>query len=295
LIIYDTFLFSEPYEADLLYLKCVLEDSGVDGWFVQENVFTLQGDPKQLHAQDIVLSQDRFQPFRHKIHFSNLNNKVIEGKDENHNFLRERNQRIAFLSSLSSTFQVNQDTYFIVSDVDEMIDFSDEDRSRRFKEACEQNKERAFWIQRMRYWYDYDNRCYLDDIHIPVVPIHLLHYSGAGVIPQSRHFKDYSRCYGGLDNPIAFEYSYVFKTIEDLYRKKCTYAHTGFTMESLEEGLRTNSWPRPKERGESRGPHDFFETVELTPENSPKYVRENLELIKTNTVDKNYRENRKVV
>lgn len=295
MIIYDTFLFSEPHEADLLYLKCVLEDSGVDGWFVQENVFTLQGDPKQLHALDIVLSQDRFQPFRHKIHFSNLNNKVLEGKDENHNFLRERNQRVAFLSGSSSTFQVDQDTYFIVSDVDEMIDFSDEDRSKRFKEACKQNKERAFWIQRMRYWYDYDNRCYLDDIHIPVVPIHLLHYSGAGVIPQSRHFKDYSRCYGGLDNPIAFEYSYVFKTIEDLYRKKCTYAHTGFTMESLEEALKLNAWPRPKERGESRGPHDFFETVELTPENSPKYVRENLELIKTNIVDKNYKENRKAV
>lgn len=287
MILYDTFLFSEPHESNLLYLKFVLGDSLVDKWIIQENHYTLQGEPKDVHAQKIIESEERFAPYRNKVLYATANNPIVNGKDENHNFLREKVQR-TFCLDLTLQFE-NPSTYFIVSDVDEMFDFTDENRKQRFIETCNNCVDFTFWIQRMRYWYDYDNRCYLDDIHIPVVPVRAL---SKDTLAMCRHYKDYDRCFGGLENPIAFEYSYVFKTIEDLYRKKQTYAHTGFTLESLEEGLKLNAWPRPKERGERRGPHDFFETVELTPENSPLYVRENLETLKTNTVDKSYKENR---
>lgn len=295
--IVDSFLFSEPHEEDLLFLKLELEQSVVSRWILQENAFTSQGDPKELHAKNI-LQKPRFDKFRDRITVVSMNTQFLPGNTEQNNFIRETNQRAGFISQeYREVFQEipdNKKTFFMVSDVDELIDFSDPNRTDRFIEYIK-NQHHTCWVQRLRYWYDYDNKCFLDDLHIPLVPFDNMAQdvnTAKVLMIQARHYKDRNRCFGGLENPLAFEYSYVFKSIEDLWRKKCTYPHTNFTMKSLEEGLRLNAWPRPVERGEGVGEHDFFEMVELTETNSPKYVRDNLSELKTNIVDPSYKENR---
>lgn len=281
----DTFLLSQPHEDDLLYLKLQLEAEYVDCFIIQQSKYSLQGILKGLWAEEI-LKQERFKPYLEKI-FVVSNDTLIcpDDRRENTNFQREGFQRTLFVNT-PMTFLYND--ILIVSDVDEMLDLTDETRRSRFFALLNKNHDVPFWINRMRYWYDYDNRCYLRDIRIPIVPISLVSSQGYGVVPQSRHWHDHAHTYY-YENPIAFEYSYVFRTLDDLWQKKQTYAHTNFTVESLEEGLRLNAWPRPKERGESRSEHDFFEKVELTEENSPRYVRDNIDSLRTNIVNKEYK------
>lgn len=286
--IVDTFLFSEPHEADLLWVKFNVEDKCVDEWILQENHYTLQGEYKGAHAKT-VLEQERFAPFLDKVTVITLDNKILDGREEGHNFHRENLQRAICVQHLLQRYE--SDTLVMVSDTDEMIDFSDDTRAHMFSCMFESNPGKHFYVGRQRYWYDYDNKCFLPNIRIPVVPVELLHqYPDA--ISRVRH--SHGITFDAGDRPIAFEYSYVFKDMEDVWRKKCTYAHTNFTHECIEIALECNHWPRTDKRGESIGGDkmDFFEFVELTPENSPKFVRDNLDILKTNIVNPNYRENR---
>jgi hypothetical protein len=287
----DTFLFSEPHEADLLFLKFELEQFYVDKWVIQENAYTLQGDHKGLHAQD-VLSQERFKPFLDRVVLLSANTLINQNdKREDVNFIRENWQRQLCREYICENF--TDDSVVMVSDTDEMIDFTSHYRLNEFKRIVEnhKNKPEPVYIGRMRYWYDYDNRCFLPNIRIPIVPVswvkHVPH-----ILSSVRH--NHGITYDAGEKPIAFEYSYVFKQADDVWRKKCTYAHTNFTRESIEIALECNHWPRAKERGESVGDKfDFFEIVELNEDNSPMYVRKHLKEMKTNIVNPNYKENRK--
>lgn len=286
--IIDTFLFSESHEDDLLFIKFNLENDAVDYWIIQENGYTLQGEKKPLYAEQ-VLSQDRFKPYLSKVIIASADHLFYPNcKDENINFQRENWQRTLATQFLQTT---TDSGYVIVSDVDEAFDFSDKERSKRLFEIIEQNHDLVH-IGRMRYWYDYDNRCYLPNIRIPLVKLEIVR-GNPGVLGQVRHFTQ--KVYDAGEEPLAFEYSYVFRNMEDVWRKKCTYAHTNFTEESIKIALECNHWPRPPERGEKLGdnPYDFFETVELNEKNSPAFVRENLTSFKTNIVNPNYKEARK--
>lgn len=289
--IIDTFLFSEPHEADLLYLKFVLENDCVDIWVLQENAYSTQGHYKGLFAEE-VLQQERFSPFLDKVAVVSAESQVLEGHDEGHNFGRENWQRQLCLQ-LFAQAELPRNSLVIVSDTDEMVDFSDEQRRNRLVEIFERHAQNdVVYIGRMRYWFDYDNRAYIPCIRIPFIPIKRLAESPI-LISQVRHHHGIT--YDAGEEPLAFEYSYVFKSIEDVWRKKCTYAHTNFTYESIKIALECNHWPRCKERGETVGadPMDWFEKVELTESNSPKYVRDNLEYLRTNIVDPDYKLNRK--
>jgi hypothetical protein len=287
--IIDTFLFSEQHEDDLLYLKFKLENDGVDYWFVQENSYTLQGERKGLFAQE-VLKQPRFDEFRDKIIVLSADYlHKPNDKSEGVNFERENWQR-TIASEMILQHLGNEDVRIIVSDTDESLDFSDEDRKIRIWNMI--RNVNLVYVGRMRYWYDYDNRCYLPNIRIPVIHINELK-ANPNVLGIVRHWQGLT--YDAGEEPVAFEYSYVFRDAEAVWRKKCTYAHTNFTEESIRVALECNHWPRPIERGEKLGdnPHDFFEIAELNKKNSPKYVRDNLQSLKTNIVNPNYKEARK--
>jgi len=64
--IVDSFLFSEPYEKELLLLKLQLEVSGIDEWVILENAYTLQGEKKGFHARKVLESDERFLPYLNK-------------------------------------------------------------------------------------------------------------------------------------------------------------------------------------------------------------------------------------
>jgi hypothetical protein len=288
--IIDTFLFSEPYEDDLLYIKLKLENNAVDYFFIQENAYTLQGDYKGLHAKEVI-KQSRFDEFRAKIVVVSADYLYKSNdKSENINFERENWQR-TIASSIILEHLSKQDVRIIVSDVDESLDFSDEDRTIKISNII-RNIHSVVYIGRMRYWYDYDNRCFLPNIRIPIVHIKEL-ITNPNILGFVRHWQGLT--YDAGEEPLAFEYSYVFRNMEDVWRKKCTYAHTNFTEESISIALECNHWPRPIERGEKLGDnqYDFFEKVELTQKNSPLYIRENLSSLKTNIVNPDYKNLRK--
>lgn len=284
----DTFLFSDAHESDLLFLKLTLEHSYVDKFILQECSYNFKGEPKGLFANE-VLSTERFIPFRDKIEVVSFDNTINQGyTDEHNNFIREKAQRTLCHNVLQ---QYPDDTLILISDTDEMIDFSDDNRKQRFIDnVC---KDRPSWVLRRRYWYDYDNECRLRTIRIPILPLSIARHN-PDAIYQSRHYHDDARVFGTYEDPIAFEYSYVFKSKEGIFDKKKNYSHTGFNNECVQGGLYLNCWPRSKSRGEKINPEvDFFEKIELTEQNSPKYIRDNLEQLKTNIVDPNYLENRK--
>jgi len=56
--IVDSFLFSEVYETELLLLKFILENEGVDEWIILENSYSFQGNYTGLHAQKILDADD---------------------------------------------------------------------------------------------------------------------------------------------------------------------------------------------------------------------------------------------
>ena len=288
----DTFLFSEPHEDDLLWLKFKLEDPFVDMWIIQECDHTLQGDFKGFFAEE-VLSQERFKPFLSRIQIAKYQGVigVVDGT-ENANFTRENAQRTLCGDCLT---QLPNDTMVMISDTDEMIDFTSDDRFNRFTDIVGKHLNDFCFLGRMRYWFDYDNRCYLPNIRIPIMNLGFMKQNGlerclGSIRHQMGQHPD--RTYDANESPIAFEYSYVFKSLEELWRKKTTYAHNNFDIECLEQSLKCNHWPRTNKRGEKVGqePYDFFEIVELTEENSPAYVRENLAELKTNIVHPKYKE-----
>lgn len=287
--IIDTFLFSEPHESDLLLIKLELEYAAVKHLILIENSYTFQGDYKGYYAKTI-LAEPRFAKFLDKVIIletdTNLN---PDKKGEGDNFERENWQRQQgrLLNDL-----IKNDDYVMISDVDEMADFSDENRLSSILTILDYYKHNnpIVKIGRMRYWYDFDNRCYLPRLFIPFVRGRELKESD--IFWNARHYD--STSFPAGETPLCFEYSYCFRTFDALWRKKQTYSHTGFTQESIRQGLRCNHWMRPPERKEPLGrePYDFFEKVELTEQNSPKYVRQNLDSLRTNIVDSRYRYNR---
>jgi len=291
--IIDTFLFSEPHEKELLLTKFHLEDLGVDKWVILESPYTFQGEYKGLHVSKILNEDIRFQPFVDKIivinpakDFTPLHGNT---NDEGKNFDRENAQRAMVLGLIH---ELADNDWVMISDTDEAVDFSDITRKNNVlyylngQSFCD-----MFKLQRQRYWFDFDNKCFLPNIHIPLVKAGLIKQNSQCIM--ARHF-DHIPKVNFDDKPVAFEYSYCFPSFEDVWRKKCTYSHTGFTQESVRTALECNHWPRSELRGEKVGqePYDFFEKVELTEENSPKYVRENLEKLRTNIVNPNYKEAR---
>lgn len=287
--IIDTFLFSEPHESDLLYIKLINQQSRVDWHIIQENAYTTKGEWKGCFANE-VLKEERFAPFRDKVIVVSADNKNGDSSEENTNFYREGWQRTICVNVLNSIVKSGDDLV-IVSDVDESIDFSCANRADRFDEFSKSVNGYPFWIQRVRYWYDYDNLCSLPNIRIPLIQVKNI--SQGGALPQMRHYHDDSRTYYNWDNPLAFEYSYVFKTWQDVQRKHITYAHTGLSDTfDIQRALALNAWIRSKNRGEKRSEYDFFEKVELTEQNSPKYVRDNIQSLRTGIVATNYKENR---
>jgi hypothetical protein len=283
----STFLFDGCHEDTLLHLKCTLEDEGVDLWILQENTYNLKGEYKGVYAQE-VLKQERFKPYLHKIQVVSADVNPLVGSEEHQNFMREGWQRTLGYELLE---QCPDDTLILVSDVDEMVDFSNRGRYDRFFQGVLQD--RVTFCRRRRAWFDFDNECFLKDIRVPIIPLKIV-LGNPSALPQTRHYHDESRTFGSYNDSIIYEYSYCFSQ-DGINKKKTNYSHTGFTPECVEGALKLNCWPRAKSRGEKIdwNGNDLFETMILTEENSPQYVREHLAELKTNVVDPNYKENRK--
>jgi len=292
--IIDTFPFSEPFEANVLWLKLNLEDAFVDEWVIVENAYTFQGEHKGLWAETIVKKDERFSRFRDRI-------RILQGTfkpQEVHNQKGVFDQ-IALIAheaqrELAREYILKKYTdedYVLISDVDEMLDGTCEEKIELLSKRIEQDERGIIRVPRTRFWYDFDN-LWLMSRSTPLVSVRVLKEDarpidkirGQNIGPTKEWPKK-----------MLFEYSFCF-TLEEMVRKYDTGIHTGFRLEDIQRGLLCNHVPVSSLRDKriSLDPSFWLVKVELNEKNSPAFVRENLSDLKINTVDNEYVENRRL-
>jgi hypothetical protein len=290
----DTMLFSEEYEKDLLLLKLKLSNDCIDEFIICENAYSHQGDYKGHNAKAIVENDARFEPYGHKI-------TVIEGNKQFTVIDKTKMQDdIAFICENWQRGQAkdyflnkySDEDWLILHDVDEMFDFTDEKRKADFFENLQKATEGFLVAPRLRYWYDFDNKFSLL-YGSPLCTKDYIKKHNHQTLSQIRTEISTLPLDGWKTIP-AFEYSSCFDA-NHILRKLQTTAHTGISHQDLKQALRCNHRTIHGFRKERLRPTKkyFFETIELNEENSPRYVRDNLQLLKTHNIDKNYEANRR--
>lgn len=287
-------MFSEEFEADLLYMNLLLSDSLVDQWIISENEYSHQGDFKGLHLKKIIDRDERFKQFRQKITVLE-GNRLFHKIDKNLfqdklSFECENWQRSLAYTHFMEHF--DDEDWILIHDIDEMPDFSHLAGRNEFLKKAENAKNEMLLLPRMRYVFDFDNRylplystvacrkLYLK--RYPIVTLSHLREKYNNVVDTTwKHFK-------------VFEYSSCYH-INHIIRKLDTNAHTHFKSEDLAVALKHNHRLIKPYNLKFLRPNEifFFEKVELNETNSPKWVRENLHKIKTDNVDQNYERNRR--
>src|SRR6266536_1576554 len=282
--IVDSFLFSEPYEKELLLLKLQLENKGIDEWIILENAYTLQGAWKGFHAKQVIQSDERFLPYLSKI--------VVIEKEyktkllprhvmmDEFSFQAEHVQRDFAYEHFINSY--NSCDWIMISDVDEMMDFTDNSRYNELISKMQSSNDGLLKVPTKRYWYDFDNEYRVLIGNAMCNKKYLL--ANNKKLSQVR-FENRCILRKGWRNIIQFEYSGCFDK-EFMLRKFYTSTHTGLGPEELEKSLLYNHRPvSPAYIDKIRKDKKFFfETVKLTEYNSPAIVRDNLNKYKTHSV-----------
>ncbi len=290
--IIDTFLFSEPYEADLLWLKMHLEDLLVDEWVILENEYTFQGEYKGVWAESLLTRDERFAKFRDRTRILQGDYKPQEVYNQegvyDHIAIRaEHAQRELAREYVLSNY--SDEDYVLLSDVDEMLDCTSSEKVDLLLSKIERDKQGIIRIPRTRFWYDFDNLWVMSRA-TPLVSIKVLRDDPRSIGDIRGHsigaVKKWSQ-------QLLFEYSFC-TTFDEIMRKYNTLNHTGWKLEEVKRGLLCNHVPASslRDRQISLDPSFWLVKVELNEKNSPAFVRENLSDLKINNVDNEYVENR---
>lgn len=289
----DTFLFSESYEAELLLLKLHLESPVVTHWVLVESDVTFRGEPTGLHAKKL-LEDKRFAPFRDSVTVVEHHGRLFDGPACYDTYLknevRSRESAWPFINSFSK----NED-WVIVSDVDEAVDCTDPIRHAKFIEHLHANGDATLFFQHYRYWYDFSNLTKYKGVVTPVANVGAIRNDKSSLAARTRIVHERVD-FPSDPEPLFFEYTFCFPR-EAMWKKLTSFIHDGYTEEELRLALLTNTWVKSAARGEKVGQRhdDWFETVILTEQNSPKYVRDNLSRLKTNAVSPDYKEHRRSI
>lgn len=290
--IVDTFIFLAEHETELMLLKFILEDPYVDEFIAIENHYTYRGDYKGAKLAGIINGDERFAPYRHKIKIFSIDRNFSDP-----NINRSAYDPPQFAEAEWSLREVPTDyliktcpdaTRVFVSDVDEVIDFSDPERAERLLEWL--RKPQPLQFERIRYWYDFDNRGWRSTMDMTTPAFTVGHLKQG--IARLRDKKWVGIAVPNGDNPLIFEYSFCFDYAGILYKFN-TSLHTNWSEVAIQQSLLCNHWTmRNGEQVCPNNRYQWFEKVKLTPKNSPKYVRDNLESLKTRLVPDNYKDNR---
>lgn len=291
--IVDSFIFLAEHETELMLLKFILEQDCVDRWVAVENCWTYRGDWKGPKLEKI-LEDERFAPFRDRVSVVTISNNpcptgLPAGVDPPQCAQSEWSLRDA---AAEATFSGMSDSdRVIVSDVDEMVDFSEPARRDKVFGAFKEHGDGAIQFDRVRYWWDFSNRSWREKMDM-VTPS----YSIGDLRTGRRRFHEKKWIGAEVHNgdiPAVFEYSFCFP-LDGVYLKYSTSLHTCWSKKRIDESIACNYWTKADYQADpSPGCRwDWMETVTLTERNSPRYVRENLASLRTNLVPDNYRENR---
>lgn len=292
--IIDTFLFSEPYEKEALLIKLILGGEFITEWIIVENEYTFQGEYKGVFAQQMLDSDERFAPFLDRIHIISANIKYppidYSRKDvDTQGMDSERRQR-----SLAREYIINKysdDTWVLLSDADEALDLVSHPENYKLLKYKLGTANDLVCIPRRRFWYDFDNLWNA----VRATPITTVARLSNAVGDMGMGFlrSDHIGTTSEWERTLVFEYSYCYERAYIL-RKFRTFPHGGMTDQEITQSMRCNHIPISAFRGKKIDLHRdlWMEKVTLTPENSPRYVRENLAWLRTHVVDTDYQQNR---
>ena len=285
----------DPDETNILLLKLYLENPIMDKWVFMENDYTFSGEYKGYYLRNLIHTDVRFEPYRKKII-------VIEKSFNSHANEAPNRQTRMSLTWASETFlkdiaipylldEVSDDDWVTVADADEMLDGRDPVRYPIIQLALKYNTGPIF-LPMIRYWYDFDN--YARGRGYTILPMRLIREKQS----IKAAYDDYQHeAAPNPEFPVGFEYCACCSKARIIHKWE-TEPFYYFTRDDLAAAFVCNYWPKALGVGEvplspATHPDNWFETVELTEQNSPQIVRDKLKHFKTHNIDPDYRENRK--
>jgi hypothetical protein len=318
--IIDSFMFSEPYEKELLLLKLEMENDVVDEWIIIEGSYSFQGEYKGHHINRIIAEDNRFLSFKDKI-------KVFEADDNfNHLYLmspleyirryikmkipKYRQQLVALSEEASFFAEKNQreiavdyvvenckdNDYLILTDIDEMLDATRKKKKEAFLGVLN-SSEPCFKIKRKIFIYDFDNLTYRKR-YSPIINIASIkklkiktwvaQYIRTRLIWEGMKKID-------IDEDLFYEFSYCFEKSK-IIRKEKTYAHTGRGDVEIERALLCNhSFKNITMINKDfiNNKENWFEKIDANDDNLPHIIVDRFQQLRTNSVAVNYKEMRK--
>jgi hypothetical protein len=308
-------MFSDIEEIDLMYIKILAESSLVKEWVIVEGAYTFRGHSRPLILKNILENDIRFKPYLTRIHvIENKVNIVSEFKFSKKFIVRKSIELLArkFLklhyepqkrtlyemkyfyaekklrdTALFKIFELSKEEieWVFVSDVDEILNVEHANIYDAVIELL--NSEDLFiLLYRKKFVFDFDN---LDGQQrfTPLVNINLIKQMRIPSLSEFRHRFD-----GVIqtDLPYVIEYSYCFSA-EAIIRKLNSFPHVSPPADFIQLAMKVNStflYPDSNRR-EVR----WLNKIDISKYQVPKYVLQNLKVIKTNNVDANYKQNRK--
>lgn len=278
----NTCLFSEVHEANVLEIKLQCESLCMEEWIFIQSPYDFRGQQKGTCLEEL-LKEDRFSPFKDRIHIitieENLFDKVGKEYAEKGYFQVEHYSRMACADYILNKY--SDDVRVSISDVDELIDFSDANRRDRFFEIC-RGTDKDIQLTQPKYWFNFNNFSAYPK-YLPVRTIGSLRSNGW---PYFRN----DHCESINEQWLAFEYSYCYSA-EGNMRKCETFSHDRYRMEHLERAFLLNTWHK-RDHEQLGQAWDFFEAIQLTEDNSPQYVLDNFDRLDTKTINPDYAEAR---
>jgi hypothetical protein len=294
----DAFLFSEPYEKEILLIKLILGGDYISEWIIVENEYSFQGEHKGVFAQQVIESDPRFEPFRERIHIisGTLKHEALDYSSglgalvDKQGMDSERRQR-----SLARQYIIDKyddDVWVLLSDADETIDLvSDPANYALLEQKVKANQTGMVFVPRRRFWYDFDN-LWNAVRSTPLVTVAQIR-AATGELDMGLLRSDHIGYSDQWDRTLIFEYSYCYNR-DYILRKFRTFPHGGITDSEIKQSMRCNHIPISALRSKKIDLHKdlWMEKVVLNDKNSPIFIQQNLDRLRTNVVDSSYLANR---
>lgn len=304
-------MFSQKSEIELLYAKVVTEDPLVENWVIVEGAYSFRGDPKPLILKELLLNDPRFKEYIQKIHVVEVRKNFLEdfkygakyllrkkieilirklffgGHVHVQRLLLEGKFMIAEGASRDSAIPkiielaTSSNDWVLISDLDEILNLSNDSIYNSIIQIMKSD-ELFHMLYRQKFIFDFDNLDYQQRF-TPFINIELLKSKGSLTA-----FRGRIDGVAQIQFPFVTEYTFCFD-LEGLFDKYAKHPHVSPTKESVLKALSVNSMTRYDDLPELR----WYKKVDLDDYIVPKYIKDNLSVLKTNIIDNNYELNRK--
>jgi hypothetical protein len=314
--IISAFMFSDPEEIELVLAKIISEEPLVKNWVIVEGEYSFRGDRKPLILKKMIDTDPRFTQFVGRIHVIEAKQNFLEGFKYPALFLLRKqfeilirrisrvnykNQQRAlvekkffYAENCTRNFAITkilelaeeENTWILISDADEILNLTNEKIRKSIKEIMHSGN-LFVMLFRQKYAYDFDN---LDSQQrfTPFVSLKALRHLPA---PSLSLFRTRFDGTPYVDLPYVVEYTFCF-SLEAIFRKLSMFPHVSPSNEAIRESLLINGTALYIDADNSE--RRWFKKVKLDDQIVPDYIVTNFQKLRTNNIDQNYLENRRL-